>query len=262
MHTFLQSQTPDLARQIHASITSRGLGKASGFGNDPELDAIEAILAGIDFNGWSVLVGDIDAILADIAQDGARGAFVQIGIGTEARREVANIVNALSVQYGEQRAAAMVGMRVDALGSVIPNPRAHWQITEGTRDYLRANVREAIAEGLSVDDLAGKLRDAYGFSRERAEVIARTETIAASNAGALESYRASGVVGGKQWLTAEDDRVSEDCAANGEAGTVAIDAAFPSGASAPPDHPNCRCTIVPVVDWTKVDNLTPELTEQ
>ncbi len=256
---FLRSRVPDMARQIGAQLDARGLRKAVL--PDDELDAIEAIVAGIDFAGWAVLVGDIEGMLADIVRDGTVHAFLQVGIDVEARREIVNVVNSFAVEYAKQRSAALVGMRVDALGTVIPNPRAEWQITESTRNYLRADIREAIAEGWSNDTLAKKIAESYGFSRERAKVISRTETIRASNAGSLESYKASGVVGAVEWLTAEDDKVTPDCVLNGEAGPVRLGQAFPSGAEAPPDHPNCRCTIAPVVDWTKVDNIPAISTE-
>lgn len=256
---FLATRVDSIATQIGFDLDTRGLRKAN-LPHD-ELSALEAIVAGIDFAGWSVLVGDIEELLADIVRDGMVASFGQIGFGTEARKEVVNVVAAEAVEYGRQRSAALVGMRVDALGSVIPNPRARWRITEGTREYLRATVREAIAEGWSNDTIAAKLRTSYGFSKSRAMLIARTETNMASNAGALASYKASGVVGGKQWLTAEDDKVTPDCVLNGDAGTVALASPFPSGAEAPPDHPNCRCTLVPVVDWTMVDNIPSALTE-
>lgn len=236
MYNFLQAQAQPIARQVGAALDARGLRKA--LIPDAELDAIEAIIAGIDFAGWSVLVGDIEGMLADIVRDGTVHAFMQIGLDVEARREIVNVVNAYAVEYGKQRSAELVGMRVDALGSVIPNPRAEWQITESTRSYLRADIREAIEQGWSNDTLAAKIAESYGFSKERATVISRTETIRASNAGSLESYKASGVVGAVEWLTAEDDKVTPDCVLNGEAGPVPLGQAFPSGAEAPPDHPN------------------------
>jgi len=248
-----------MAAQVGRQMTARGLRKAAAGGE--ESAAIDAIVAAIDFTGWAVLVGEIEGMMADIVRDGAVNAMLQVGIDVEARKEVMNVVNAYAVEYAKQRSAELVGMRVDALGSIIPNPRAEWQITDSTRAYLRADVREAIAEGWSNDTLAAKIAQSYGFSRERAMVISRTETIRASNAGSLESYKASGVVGAVEWLTAEDDKVTPDCVLNGEAGPVQLGRAFPSGAEAPPDHPNCRCTIAPVVDWTKVDNIPAISTE-
>jgi len=256
---FLDGRVPDIARQIGEQLIARRLRKA--ILPDDELSAIDAIVAGIDFAGWSILVGDIDELIADIVRDGTVHAFGQIGFGVEARKEIANVVNAHAVEYGRQRSAALVGMRVTATGAVIANPRAEWQITEGTRIFLRATVREAIEEGLSNDSIAARLRESYAFSKERAVLIARTETNMASNAGALESYKASGVVNAKEWLTAEDDKVEQECIDNADAGAIGLDATFPAGAKAPPQHPNCRCTILPVVDWTKVDNIPSELTE-
>jgi hypothetical protein len=47
----------------------------------------------------------------------------------------------------------------------------------------------------------------------------------------------------KSWETSRDDKVSEQCGADHEAGWVPIDEAFPSGNREPPGHPRCRCTL-------------------
>ncbi len=187
--------------------------------------------------------------------DAGGAALLQVGIATEVRPEVLNVVSEYALEYGRVRSAEMVGMSRDPLGRLIPNPQAEWQITEGTRDGVRAAVGDALAEGWSNDKLAQMLAQAYAFSDERAMVIARTETQLATQDGALQGYRASGLVQGKQWVTAEDDRVSEECEANGNAGPrgdgvlMDLDEAFPSGDVAPPVHPNCRCVIVPYIEW-------------
>jgi SPP1 gp7 family putative phage head morphogenesis protein len=142
-------------------------------------------------------------------------------------------------------------------GNLIPNPDARWQITDGTRDFIRTQVRDAMEGGWSNDVLATKLSDSYAFSAERAMVIARTETIRASNQGSLASYTAAGVTE-KEWTTAEDDRVSEDCEANGAQGPIPIGEDFDSGDDVPPAHPNCRCTIVPVVHFASESKPTEE----
>ncbi len=200
---------------------------------------LERILAGLDFAGWAVLAGELDETLAAIVADAGGAALLQVGIATEVRPEVLNVVSEYALEYGRARSAEMVGMSRDPLGRLIPNPQAEWQITEGW----------------SNDKLAQMLAQAYAFSDERAMVIARTETQLATQDGALQGYRASGLVQGKQWVTAEDDRVSEECEANGNAGPrgdgvlMDLDEAFPSGDVAPPVHPNCRCVIVPYIEW-------------
>ena len=145
-------------------------------------------------------------------------------------------------------------MRRDELGRLVENPDAEWAIDGSTRDFLRGAVTDAIEGGWSNDKLAGAIDDAYAFSKDRAMMIARTETQMAANKGAVAGYKASGVVQRKQWLTAEDDLVEEDCIANSEAGpagdgTLGLDEDYPSGDDAPPAHPNCRCVILPVVEF-------------
>ena len=43
------------------------------------------------------------------------------------------------------------------------------------------------------------------------------------------------------------------CVENAEAGTIGIDENFPSGDEAPPYHPNCFCTLVPVLGEDMTD---------
>lgn len=145
-------------------------------------------------------------------------------------------------------------MRYDDLGRLVENPDSEWAITDFTRESLRGTVSEAMAEGWSNDKIAEAITESYGFSEERAMMIARTETQMAANAGAVAGYRASGVVERKQWVTAGDDRVEEECLDNAAAGpdndgVLPLDAEYPSGDDAPPAHPNCRCTIIPVVTF-------------
>lgn len=249
---FLHAQAPKLAAQVTALRTKMGKAEAT----PDEKAAIDAIIAQIDFTGWSVLVGDVEGDIEAVIKDSAYAALAQVGIDVSARPEIRNIVDERAIAYARERAADMVGMRVDELGRLVPNPNAFWQITEPTRDFMRADVTTAIVEGWSNDRLSTALAEAYGFSKERAMTIARTETNRAASIGALAGYKASGVVEAKQWLTAEDDLVSEECLENGAAGAggdgiLPLDADYPSGDEAPPVHPNCRCAIAPVVDFAR-----------
>jgi hypothetical protein len=75
-------------------------------------------------------------------------------------------------------------------------------------------------------------------------------TIAANNQGNLAAYKdaaAQGIAVMKEWLSAGDDLVSEECQANEDQGPIPLDDDFDSGDDAPPLHPNCRCAIAPVV---------------
>jgi hypothetical protein len=82
------------------------------------------------------------------------------------------------------------------------------------------------------DDLTGGL--------QKALLIARTEQLRVYREASRQQYEASGVVVGQKRLTAHDDRVCGACIA--DEGTVYdLDEVIS-------DHPNGRCTSVPVVE--------------
>lgn len=252
---FLAAQAADLARQV--AVLRGRVGKAE----DEDERRVQDVLDGLDFTGWTALTQEVAAPLAEFTEQTGTATLVRLGIDVSASPQIANVVNEDALGYASQRAAEMVGMRLTESGELVPNPDAQWQITESTREFLRDDVRAAMNEGWSNQRLAKELESNYAFSPERAMLIARTETQKASNAGALISYRQSGVVDGKQWLTAEDDLVSPECQENGEAGEngdgvlTDWDAEYPSGDVAPPSHPNCRCTLIP---WFKEETAQPQ----
>ena len=136
-----------------------------------------------------------------------------------------------------------------------------------TKTGLRGLVSSAQAEGWSINKLRDELGGIYGgWDKTRAEMIARTETIRSSNAGAVMSYQQAGIEY-KQWFTAQDGLVcgfcqemhnkivgvSENYWAMGDTMTVDVPDAKPismvfsyEDVGAPPLHPNCRCTILAV----------------
>lgn len=253
MHAFLKAQAPHVARQV---VARRNATVKAALSED-DRQALEAVLADIDLSGWSALAGDVEPVLDVIARDGSHAALHQVHVSASSdEADVFSVVNQDALDYAAERSAAMVGKRRNLAGDLVDNPDARWRIDESTREFLRADIAQALADGDSNDELAQRIVDSYAFSDDRAMTIARTETQLAANAGAVNGYKASGVVDGKQWLTAEDDLVSEECQANGEAGengdgVIALDDIFPSGDAAPPVHPNCRCTIAPYIDFDK-----------
>lgn len=77
-------------------------------------------------------------------------------------------------------------------------------------------------------------------------------TIMAHNQGALAGYvtaKAAGVPMQKSWLTASG--CCDVCEANEKQGAIELEEAFQSGDDAPPGHPNCRCTLLPVISKTE-----------
>lgn len=128
----------------------------------------------------------------------------------------------------------------------------------GTVDTTWFAVQEAIidgeAAGEGIDGIAKRIGAVFDQAKGyRARVIARTETIGASNAASLYAADSSGVVGKKTWLAASDPRTRPShVSADGQ--TVDIKKAFQVGTSKM-QHPgdpnggaretvNCRCSMV------------------
>jgi len=115
-------------------------------------------------------------------------------------------------------------------------------------ERLRAELAEGMKAGESIPELTRRIYETYedwGF--RRAELIARTETLRASNEAALETYRQSGVVEKKIWITYVDEKTCDECLElDGE--VVDLDEDFSGGIDAAPRHPRCRCSCGPLVE--------------
>jgi len=112
-----------------------------------------------------------------------------------------------------------------------------------TLEKLKKTLAEGVANGEKIPSLASRVSEVYdGAKGYRSKLIARTETIKASNSGAYEAYKQSGVVEKKQWLATMDDRVRDEHAAmNGE--IVGLNETFSNGEMFPGEP----CTVLPVI---------------
>lgn len=251
IEAYLLTRVDGLAEQITALID----GAAVDWQADDltaELNRVAKIVTdGLDFGEWDGLSDVVEPIIRRAAEDGAVAALLQV-MPDPAVGMVTNI-RSRAVKWAHDRAAEMVGMKWVG-GELIQNPAAEWQITEGTREMIRAQVVEAMQNGDSVQELAGRLKESHAFSNTRARTIARTETAMADSMGNLIGWEETGLVAGKRWITAEDDKVSEICNTNGKMGVIGLHEHFAHDGMTPPAHPNCRCTVVPVLaeDMPKV----------
>lgn len=147
----------------------------------------------------------------------------------------------LGLRPDQARALANYRAELEALaGAVKP-------VTRVTR------MRRLSSKGLTperIDAWVEKYRQ--WLLRQRADTIARTEIITASNMGQVELWRQAVADGQlpagamKTWLTVDDDRLCPRCLAMDKQ-TVPIAAPFVEPGTgvevmAPALHPNCRCT--------------------
>jgi len=83
---------------------------------------------------------------------------------------------------------------------------AGWSITQTQYDRLKVVLMDSLADGLSIPKIRDKIEEAMEVAAKRAEQIARTEVLKASNRGVLIGMKQSGVVEGRQWLATMDNR--------------------------------------------------------
>ena len=114
-------------------------------------------------------------------------------------------------------------------------------------DKLRKTLAEGVAIGEKIPSLSSRVSAVYDEAKgSRAIKIARTETSAASNNGALQAYDQSGVVKEKEWLHGGEE--CDICDSLEAEGPIPLHSSFSGGFDAPPAHPNCICTILPVIE--------------
>ena len=123
------------------------------------------------------------------------------------------------------------------------------QMAETTKASIRPILSEAVANGDSVQELARKLSDDFGFSETRAELISIHEVGDAYEAGnfiPLQEVQELGYTVSKKWSTVHDDQVTPECAENEDAGWLDLEDECPSGDLRPKreGNPRCRCTLL------------------
>ena len=189
---------------------------------------IEDFLAGLDFAMPDDTVALIAAQFGAVANQSGRLALATLEAGST---DSFDQVNQAALEWADQHAADLVT-----------------EISDATRNMVRAAIVEGTAQGLTNDEIAASIEDLGAFSDVRAQLIADTEIANANSAGALDGYRAAedaGVPVMKEWLLGPNPCAA--CQDNADAGPIPLDDLFPSGDDAPAAHPNCECAVAPVV---------------
>ena len=121
------------------------------------------------------------------------------------------------------------------------------QMDEETKTRLAQTISDGIKNKRGIPGLQRDIKSTFAdMSKYRSELIARTETAQALSQASLDSMKDMGI-DGKQWVTAGDDMVSDECMGNESDGVIPVNQSFSGGVMAPPQHPNCRCTVAPAI---------------
>lgn len=132
------------------------------------------------------------------------------------------------------------------------------QINETTRELIKESIAEGVDAGESIPQIAKRIDQLYldKIIPNRSTTIARTEVIAASNAGSMFAAESTGLDLKKEWLATRDSRTRDThLDYNGE--SVPLDEPFELSSGARLMFPgdtslgapaaeivNCRCTQI------------------
>lgn len=180
--------------------------------------------------------------LRDAAINGASATKIEID-GKPAPEEVERP----ALKFAQARAAELVGMKwVD--GELVDNPKAEWSISKVVRERLQSIIADGIDRKLTGEQIAQNIAaDPEAFGPARSRNIARYEVANAQEEGRLHYLRKAGVQR-KEW---SDQDGCPICKGNAAQGAIPLESAFQSGHIHAPAHPNCRCSILPVIQEGK-----------
>jgi SPP1 gp7 family putative phage head morphogenesis protein len=111
---------------------------------------------------------------------------------------------------------------------------------EAISTRINNDLGRMIFQNANPEDIKRVLKQDYGLSYNAADRLIRTEASKLFNTAAVDSYRNAGIT--QIEYLAEDDACEELCQPND--GKI-FDISNPS--VVPPLHPNCRCTLLPVI---------------
>lgn len=256
----LQDFSPELAKEYETIIASARVRAPT---RDPDIVCIRAARA--------LMAANIDLIRLDETLRALGDELVTKGNPVTRSHVIAN--HTAGTSFGTKHlnrigVEAVIGSGpadwrvIDALK--VRNLTALRGVTEEMNKQIIRELSDGIQLGESMPKLAAKISGRVDhIGKTRATMMARTETLNAFNQGAELRYAQAGV-GTLEWLSAHDPpRVCEECLAL-DGTTFRVKSNHPR----PPIHPNCRCTVVPVIGKPKivskedsVRNLTDNISE-
>ena len=182
---------------------------------------------------------------------------------------------ALILAAGGSLAAGMMGLSFNGTSPEVVKyledyvPKFVQRFNETTRRDLQATLIKAQVEGWGLPKLKDELKRVFNqYQYNRSEMVARSEVVRSANGGAKLAYKQAGIKE-LEWLDTGDKRTCAFCKKL-DGRRISIDGTFLKvGESVeitdengkiqrykntyepvefPPLHPNCRCTVIPVIE--------------
>ena len=165
-----------------------------------------------------------------------------IGLFTEQYKEVSELLGIMAPVINRE-----------AIKTIIEYPYAGkmfsdriWDNKDALVKHIKQNLTAGIIRGDSIQKMSRQMKKDLNVLYYQAERLVRTETNYAMNQGHLKGYADSGVVEKYEFLAAIDSRTSKLC--KNQNGKVYKLSDATVGVNYPPLHPNCRSTVIPVLE--------------
>lgn len=168
---------------------------------------------------------------------GAQERYAALGLQASQDAIVAMYPSPLSAQFNRINVEAVRDM-IGFAGDGSPLYKLLKEDYPVTTDGIVDALVNGLARGQNPTRTARDMVEAMGGGLDRALLIARTETLRAYRAASVEQYRQSGVVSGFKRLAARDEACLACLVLDGE--IYELESEFD-------DHPNGRCTVVPII---------------
>jgi len=133
-----------------------------------------------------------------------------------------------------------------------------WENKELLVKSLRKQIENGIIQGHSIDKMSKAIKNQFGSSAYQSKRLIHTEMARVVSEAQNKIYQDSGIIQKVIYDATLDNKTSNICR-DLDGKIFDINSSYPK----PPQHPNCRSAIIPIVDgWnprTKRDNITKEI---
>lgn len=222
--------------------------KAEMFNTYQKLNVPEPMISDFyTYNGLQSIEKQIDKAIIDLGKQENTFAEFSIRNATIIGSEV--VSNSLNVN----------ALNRQAIDVLIKNPWQDsnfsdriWKNKSQLINALKSDLTNGIVQGKSIYQVANTIDERLDVGRGQTQRLVRTEYMHAMNQGQIETYKENGYEK-LEWVATMDDKTSDICRKrNGK--TYSVD-------SLPdiPAHPNCRCTLVPIIDTDELDKRVEEI---
>lgn len=115
---------------------------------------------------------------------------------------------------------------------------------------LTKTIQQGIIKGEDIKSMVATIEHDMNVQYHNAQRLVRTEVNHIYNQAANDSYQQGGIEK-YRYVAVLDNKTSKICReTDGKTFNVSD---YQPGVNAPPLHPNCRCTTIPVVEWNSIE---------